>query len=152
MSIQSNINQGLSLAGLLFSQTPVAEAAREKKRIEAQHKTNIKLAKEKRNLAGAAENEALEVYTSAIESGRADVSAEEQTWKETMAAETAAHEQLVALDPTAENVRGLVSRRKAERDQEEIDRKAQEDLEKEQRRLAESNAIRKMILERGGQL
>lgn len=154
MSIQANVNQGLSLMGLLASQTPRAEANREK----AAEKARIKSAEKNVELAGKAEAEALDKYTAAIEKvgARKDLTdiekeaidlPEGQIWKETMSAETRAHEKLAQLAPTEKNISGLVNRRRAELDQAEIDRAAQDALRKEHERLARSRDIIKTITE-----
>ena len=154
MSIQSNVNQGLSLLSLLASQTPLAEAGR----AQAVEKAKIRAAEKNVKLAGKAEAEALDKYTEAVEKvgARTDLTdvekeamdlPEGQIWKETMAAETQAHERLTQLNPTEKNVAGLVNRRRAETEQAEIDRAAQDALRKEHERLARSREITKKITE-----
>ena len=159
MSVQANINQSLSLMGLLFSQTPLAEKAR----ANAQRQHAIDTAKQNVGLAQGAENEALEAYTDMIENttrtgkekgltgAQIDVSIletpEHEVYKETMSAETKAHEELTKLEPTQENIKGVINRRRAEKEQEEIDTRARETLAKEQQRLARSREITRMITE-----
>jgi hypothetical protein len=154
MSIQSNINQSLSLLSLLVSQSPVAEAGR----AQAVEKAKIRAAEKNVKLAGKAEAEALDKYTAAVEKvgARTDLTdvekeamdlPEGQIWKETMSAETQAHERLTQLNPTEKNVAGLVNRRRAETEQAEIDLAAQDALRKEHERLARSRDVIKTITE-----
>lgn len=153
MSIQANINQTMSLAGLLFSQTPIAEEGK----IAAQHKREVKEAKRGVNLAGQVETEALEKYeevadeigkkeglTEAQKDASLMETAEYQIWKETMSAETKAHSRLAELEPTEANISGMVNRRRAELEQAEIEQKAKDALAAEQKRIANSNKLTDM--------
>lgn len=157
MSIQASINQTMSLAGLLFSQTPIAEEGR----IEAQHKRRVKEAKRDINLAQAAENEALDTYVETVEKiskagkekGLSDAeidnsimeTAEYAVYKEAMAAETKAHSRLAELEPTKKNISGMVSRRRAEMEQLEVEQKARQALAAEQSRISKSNQVTKSL-------
>ena len=146
MSIQSNINQGLSLASLLISQSPMAEKAREKARQEqAISSTETRLAK-----AEEQENVALDTYLVKTEdptvSDAALVEGEEyKAYEEAGERVLSIQEELMEMDPSPKRHKDILARRKenigARERTKEAREKAQEKLREEQDRLAFSRRV-----------
>ena len=165
MSIQSNVNQGISLVSLLASQTPMAAAQREK----AVHSQQIKTLRENVSRAEEANYQALALAENAETEFKGNKEAEEAAYEvygDTLKAELEARERLFREDPTAEDVRQLVLTRGAisgyetglaeareTADQKrgiksktaEATKKARENLAAEQERIAASNEITRSL-------
>lgn len=145
MSIQSNINQITSLAGMLMSQTPMAAAAREKV-AEAQR-------------AKAAQRQAdkdVETYEQLAEYG-IEPENEAEAAVQSMIAEkgAAAYEKQFELNPTTQTYKQYTQALEAkgyyQREQsrlsksQETKKEAEEALQDEQERIAASNARTKIL-------
>lgn len=145
MSIQSNINQGISLISLLRSQNP-----------EVRHKAEVNRAKKNVDKAIETENIALEAYEKAIDNPKITDAGlletpEYETYTEAGNRVLAAEEKLMELDPTPETHKNILARRREAGEQreviEETRRKAAERLALEQERLAISRDITSVLTE-----
>lgn len=153
MSIQQSINQTLSLASLLYTQTP-----------EYKEKSQMKTIAYKQEKADKLEREALNAYTADIEKYKSlpedqideATAASRQLWEEARLKSTELSNQLAEINPTEKNVQTAIRHRRADMEQTEIERgyvsditkkrekaeeAAREDLETEQRRQAFWNQI-----------
>lgn len=146
MSIQSNINQGLSLMSLLASQTPAASARKE----EAIRKKDIELTERRLANAQETENIALKDYEKLLSNEKITdeeimKSAEAKLYNEAGSRVQSIQEELMAKDPTAERQKAILAREKEtsnERERVELAKSAaQEKLKLEQERIAASRAI-----------
>jgi hypothetical protein len=160
MSIQSNINNALSIATLLWSQTDAYKQMAEKQ------KTRKNLTK-----AETAENVALDEYVESIEKidKNENLSPESKdkaildlpqynTWMEAAERTSSIEEKLMYLDPSEKNVKRVNASRDAIQDQRDIIAEERKKLEekrskaaadqiKEQERIANSRNFAKMITE-----
>ena len=141
LNIQSNINQGLSLISLLGSQTPMAAKQREKAAYQAKvEKFSADVA-----AAEAASEEAIAAYD-VPKAGTEEEKAAGELYGKALEEEVKARERLFEIHPTREGALSLAKTRSAvtgyrETQAEEIERQAREALEKEQKRISESNRI-----------
>lgn len=132
MNIQQNINQTLSIAGMLMSQTPMAATAKEKE-----------LEKMRTKQAHQRYNKATAVAEQAIPESREPTEAEYRVYEMAEGAATEAAEELFKQDPTPETAEQLkLSYEGMEAYQEskeaEMEQKAQKAQKREQNRLARS--------------
>lgn len=144
MSIQSNINQITSLAGMLMSQTPMAAAAREKE-VEKQR---LKGLQKNVGKAEAASEEVLKEYDNAT--GSYEQEAADELYVSSLEKEVSAQEELFYADPTVEGARSIVKGKAAlagykEGLQDINKKKAEKALQDEQTRIADSNQIVKSL-------
>jgi hypothetical protein len=133
MNIQANINQTLSVAGMLMSQTPMAAATKEK----ALEKMKTKQTHQRYEKATAVATEAAELL------GEKATEADYKIYEMAEGAATEAAEELFKQDPTPETARQLKASyegREAyyESKDEEMAKKAQKTQQAEQNRLARS--------------
>jgi hypothetical protein len=111
MSIQANINQGLSLIGLLASQTPYAEERRVKKRVAAEapaREAALEMKKKEAEIATAAATQKVEERL-ALEMG-----AKEEERQKKIGELTGIHEQHASfISDISRSKSGAIDRRKA---------------------------------------
>lgn len=144
MNIQSNINQMVSLAGLLVSQTPMAAAAKEK----AVEQQKLKGLQKNIGKAEAATEEVLKEYDDA--KGSYEQAAAEELFTSSFEKEATAQEELFYANPTAEGARSVVRYKAAlaghkDRLEDIAKEEASMALQKEQERIANSNQIVKSL-------
>lgn len=144
MSIQSNINQITSLAGMLMSQTPMAAAAKE----NAIEQQRIKGLQKNVGKAEAASEEVLKEYDNA--DGSYEQEAADELYASSLEKEVSAKEELFYADPTVEGARSIVRGKAAlagyKEGLEDIAKEeAAKALRKEQERIAASNARTKIL-------
>lgn len=142
LTIQSNINQGLSLLSLVASQTPLAATQREK----AAHKAAVKLK----------EQEVVAAYDE-ITPGSTEEEVFAEAYGEALGKETAAKKQLFEKEPTTARAKEYITARTTEKDYREAEeeyaaekaekasaraaKRAENALKEEQKRIAQSNRI-----------
>lgn len=120
MNIQANINQGISLMSLLYSQTPMAEEARE----SMAHTRQIKGAEGKIKEAEKAENIALEEYQKILDNPKITdegilQSAEYKGYTAAGEAVEDAYKDLMRLDPSTGTYKRIVARQRESAEQRE---------------------------------
>lgn len=134
MSIQSTINQGLSLAGLLVSQSPLAEMTKE----------NLELRGLQRNLKTAEDvTETAQITVEDIEKLPTEKERREAEASYSTALEREAdiQEEIYRRQPTRERLEGIIRTRSARSNFDEAAREAREALERERERQEISNAV-----------
>lgn len=156
MSIQSSVNQGLSLFSLLASQSPLAETGRQKAAAASARKQRTRETEQQFELEQQAALEGREI-TKFIPEKEAEAKDYEryaetayQRYKADPSVEK--YEDYRQISGEAYEYRSDLEKEKKSvlQKQEENKKKAQESLAAEQARLAESERIRKQILDIGG--
>lgn len=156
MSIQSTVNQGISLLGFMIGQTPMAAAQREKA-VEAERTRKVK-----QDLARAGES--TEASLSSLETvldtskSEGEKRTAEDLFSEQLKREIDIQTELFEREPTVERAQSLIHARTASRDYDETlaedrqenptaraTREAQSALAAEQNRLAASNEITRSL-------
>lgn len=138
MSIQSTINQGLSLAGLLLSQTPMAEASRVKAREAAELSESKRRLTKAEEVTGTVQEMVEEIEKLPTENERRIA---EEEYSAALGRETEAQRDIFQREPTREGIRSIIRSRSAREEFEQAARDAREALERENERLETSNAI-----------
>lgn len=153
MSIQSTINQGISLAGLLMSQSPMAEKARVRARDEAETE---RLRGNVGKASAATEEILTELTTERKNVPETEIAATEDLYLESLEREAAAEESLFYHSPTTAGARQLVLSRSAIADQRQAttddrDARAREAAEKararEQARMDETRRFTDVVID-----
>lgn len=137
MNIQSGINQTLSIASLLMSQTPLAEKARQKQREQEE----IKRLGKKVDVA----SEATDV---AFESGIDPKPSEEtyQAYETALGKETEARKQLFEANPTPETYKQyLASEENLQEQKEAAETDRIKKAKEEEKRIALSNRVASIL-------
>lgn len=148
MSIQSTINQGLSLAGLLISQSPAAEA----RKAVAAEKGKTDYYNEQLRKSEAVSDTALNVATKLWEKSETGTAADvaEDLFVSSLESEVSTAKDLFKADPTKETGEMVINKETALREHketmatakaEEAEKKAQDALKAEQARLARSRIL-----------
>lgn len=134
MSIQSTINQGLSLAGLLVSQSPLAAITKEKREFRNLQK-NLETAE---NVTETAQITVEDIEKLPTENERREA---ESSYSTALEREADIQEEIYRRSPTQERLQGIIKTRSARTEFDEAVRKARERLEQENERLETSNAV-----------
>jgi hypothetical protein len=148
MSIQSTINQGLSLAGLLISQSPAAEA----RKAAAAEKGKADYLNKQLRKSAEVSNTALDVATDLWDKSATGTAADvaEDLFVSSLESELDTTKELFKADPTKETGQMVINKETALREHkeemstrkaEEAERKAQDALKAEQKRLARSRIL-----------
>ena len=138
MSIQSTINQGLSLMGLLVSQTPMAEASRTRAREEAELSESKRRLAKAEEVTGTVQEMVEEIEKLPTENERRIA---EEEYSSALERETEAQMDIFQREPTREGIRSIIRSRSARMEFDEAAREAREALERERERQEISNAV-----------
>lgn len=139
MSIQQSINQSISLASLLYTQTP-----------KYKEKSQMKTIAYKQEKAEKLETEALNAYTADIEKYKnlpedkidEATAASRQLWEEARVKSTKLSNQLAKIDPTAKNVQTAIRHRRADMEQAEVEQGYASDITKKREKAEKDAAAR----------
>lgn len=148
MSIQSTINQGLSLAGLLLSQSPMAAY----RSTQAAEKAKTAYQNEQLRKSETVSDTALDVATGLWEKSETGTAADvaEDLFVSSLETEVSTAKDLFKADPTKETGEMVINKETALREQkeamasrkaDEAEKKAKDALDAEQKRLARSRIL-----------